>query len=924
MGAEKESTSSSPPKGDQLGRSFPNLDLTLPDAFGQYVLFRELSRTKKGVIFLATSQKLGAFHRLCVIKVVDPTTSSQQDFEERFTSAGRRLVHLDHRNVGQVFDTGQTNNVFYFAQEHVLGCSLEEVIDQAEERGETVPVDLAVLIVVDILRALYHALRQPGPDGHPLKLWHGQVSPNHVLISAGGEVKLIGFDREWEGTPVASERTADVFIAPELETVDEGGPRADVYSAARLLQSILGPDFEGSDAIEAFDEIRPGLGELIVRAASTEYEARPRDVGSLLRPLSAALYRLNPKCNQENLADYIQGVVGKLLDRRKYLSRSMLRSQATTAQTIQTEPPLTRTLLLEADEPVRARAMDRVVADAKPLIGLLPGTKYRILRAIGEGGMGTVYAAEHVDLEKVFALKILRQKRQKDRANVVEGLRREARATSKLGHPNIVSVTDFGEIPDGRVFFVMEYLEGQSLGELLEDSGTIEQEKFISILIQVCDGLAAAHEKGVIHRDIKPDNIFLVHNRDGTESVKLLDFGVAVPIGAAKNKSSHIAGTPYYMSPEMIRMKPLDGRSDLYSLGVLAYEALCGRRPFGRAPVLQLLRAHLKEVPPPLSGQPGGESIHGVLEAIVMKTLEKDPRDRFQDASSMAAELRDLTESLQANRDQKKAIRAAGFDSEEVRQDIEETWTEALSQIEPEPEPDSKPPVPLAWRLPVALLGLAAISAFVVFIFYSTNWTSSGSQGANGAVTKAGIKVSPRNGEDALARDGGVAAVISDAGSFDAMPFDGHFMDFTLDGGFDLDGALEDDAESLDDRRKSPRSRPSRSLRYVAAGYQALAAGEMSDAVTAFERALVINSRQHAATAGLGRVAFQQRDYTKAETYARRALERSPRSARYRLDLGAALFRQGKVDDAALLFMQVLHEHPDNRAAQRYLEATKR
>lgn len=923
MGVDDEAIKGIPAGSRKSDGPLPGREATLPDSFGQYLLLRELSRSTRGVTFLATAQKLGDFQRLCVLKVIAADHAGQGGFEDRFVAAGRRLVHLDHRNVAQVFDSGQSNGSFYLAQEHVLGCSLAEVIGAAGERGQVVPVDIAFLVAVDVLRGLYHALRQPGPDGQQLKLWHGRIEPGHVLLSSRGEVKLIGFDREWAGPRSADSKPPGLYDAPGPED-DAAGPSRDAYSVARLLQSMLGPEFSGPDAVAAFDEIRPGLGGLIASAVSRDPEARPRDAGALLRPLQAALFRLNPRCGQAHLEDYLEGLVGELLDRRAHHAKTAIRSRAATAQTIQEEPRATRTLLLDEDEPVRARAIDRVVADAKPLVGLLPGTKYRILHPIGEGGMGTVYAAEHVDLEKVFALKILRQKHKRDQASVVEGLRREARATSKLGHPNIVSVTDFGETPDGRVFFVMEYLEGQSLGELLEDAGKVDQDRLVSILIQVCDGLAAAHEKGVIHRDIKPDNIFLVQNRDGSETVKLLDFGVAVPMGSAKNKAVHIAGTPYYMSPEMIRMTHLDGRADLYSLGVLAYEALCGARPFGRAPVLQLLRAHLKEQPPALRTQPGAEAIHEDLEAIVMRALRKEPEARFPDAQAMADELRAFQARRQTEREaQNQPIPSATFDSEHVQQDIEETWAQALSSITLAPAKPRRSP----WRIAIASLGLVGVAAAVWFIFASADQGLRETRGGAPADHVAGAAVSPA-APDAPRPDGRPAetgaAPAADAGRpteaavVDEARGDADAARFSTDGG---DGG----DEGGDHRGPRVHRHRSRTRAAIESGNKALAAGDLPAAESEFRKALAADQRSPEALAGLGRVAFQRKNYAEAERFARSALERNPESARYRLDLGAALFRQGRSADAALLFRQVLQDDPENRAAKVYLEAaTKR
>ena len=831
------------------------------------------------------------------------------------------------------FDSGRSAETFYIAQEYICGCTLGELALAVEDRGRPLPIDLAVLTVVELARGLYHALRQTGPDGRLLQLWHGGLTPQRVMLSSQGEVKVVGYDREWLPSLNTRDVTITQYTAPELSSGRSGDPSADVYSVAHLLLAMLKIANSDDEPGTMLDEIRPGLADLVMSAASPTAADRPKDIGGLLRPLRAALHRLNPRCGPPELEDYLFGVLGDVLEHRIAQSKRLLKRRVTVEETVAKVPRApTQTLLLRTDEKVQARAVDRVVGEDVPLSGVLQGTKYRILRPIGEGGMGTVYAAEHVDLEKVFALKILREKSEKERSSVVEGLRREARATSKLGHPNIVSVTDFGETPDGRVFFVMEYLEGQSLGELLEENKTMDQERLVEILIQVCEGLAAAHEKGVVHRDIKPDNIFLVPNRDSGKTVKLLDFGVAVPAGTARANGTHIAGTPYYMSPEMIRMKPLDGRADLYSLGVLAYEALCGKRPFGPAPVLQLLRMHLKEEPPPLSSLPEAREVHPELSDIVMRTLHKDPDQRFPDAQVMARELRALQEMLRELRNGDPTFRTLRLDSESIQHDIDETWTEALKRLDDDEtlngadrgtpaaggdRPTALTPSPLRpLRIGLLLVGVLAVAAATVIVLSLLEWPQRPSERGAGE----GSEPSVASTVGPVIVDSSIVDAAAKAVSVDVGP--------GIDASAVVSADAGGDAAGFDAGRESqtpqPPSRLARARFAVNSGHEALASGQLADAELHFRRALSLSWARPNALSGLGRVEFQRGNYTKAEHYARRALERNPSNARYRLQLGAALFRLGRRSDAEVLFRQVLVDNPSNRAAQRYLEAVQR
>lgn len=283
----------------------------------------------------------------------------------------------------------------------------------------------------------------------------------------------------------------------------------------------------------------------------------------------------------------------------------------------------------------------------------VPGTRYRIRRWLGEGSAGVVYECEHVDIERLVALKVLRPE-VSPKSRRAQLFREEARAASRtrgasvgandfqIGSPYIVEIYDFGEIPDGRLWFAMELLVGKSLAtELGNELGgmRIEAARAIGILRQVCKGLGAAHDVGIIHRDVKPPNIMLTKRNGRADCVKIVDFGVAAMIAEQSESQDLMVGTPHYMAPEQTKGRTFDHRLDIYALGCTAYRMLTGRPPLVAETLFALLRKHREEEPAPLSSIPGCEDIPSALEAVILRCLAKNPEDRYADMADLEAAL---------------------------------------------------------------------------------------------------------------------------------------------------------------------------------------------------------------------------------------------------------------------------------------------
>jgi len=286
---------------------------------------------------------------------------------------------------------------------------------------------------------------------------------------------------------------------------------------------------------------------------------------------------------------------------------------------------------------------------ADPLVGMVLD-RYRVLEKIGEGGMGAVYAVEHVMLQKRMAMKLLRAELSSNK-DLVTRFQNEAVAAGRIGQENIVAVTDFGRTPDGLVYFVMEELHGKSLAEVIRAEGGLSMARTMGIAAQVCRALQAAHQAGIVHRDLKPENIILAVREGVVDFVKVLDFGIAKtteqqPTGTRLTQVGMIVGTPEYMSPEQASGKHVDPRSDVYSLGVVLFEMLTGRLPFNGDNVLHILMKHQTEKPPTLAEARPGTKFSAAVELMIFKALSKRPEDRQQSMAECLGDLQRFADQL--------------------------------------------------------------------------------------------------------------------------------------------------------------------------------------------------------------------------------------------------------------------------------------
>jgi serine/threonine protein kinase len=651
-----------------------------PRRFGKYVLLKPMARGGMGEIYLAATGDAG-FDKFCVIKKIIPERSDRAK-AQRFLDEAKVVLRLSHANLVPTFDAGEIDGEFFIAMDLVEGKDLREIWNRCVRTRTRIPLDVALHIGREVARALSYV------HGYgDLKLVHRDVAPPNILLSYFGEVKLTDFGlarsvlkKEQTAPGVVFGRAS--YLAPEQARGEVADARTDVYSLGIVLWELLTGNqylqLANLDPATAMSLVRhpqpqtpsakapwitPALDKMLMRALAPARDDRFQSAEEMRQALADVMAEVAPRADTERVAGFVRGLYEaaikeertereKLLAQAKALPPAPVTPPGTTV-TMTAEPPGSTTPGMPAP-PISLEALDRnkvslaprpAAAEVAPglafpreeeslgvdFAGRVIDSRYRVLRKIGEGGMGTVYAAEHVEIGKIVAIKILHPHYSTEQ-ELVERFRREARAASRIGHPNIIDVMDFGTTDDGCAYFIMEHLDGIDLADVLSHERRLDANRACQITIQICRALAAAHAAGVIHRDLKPENIFLVARDGKADFVKVLDFGVARSAGRTTRLTNPgiAMGTPEYMAPEQAAGGIVDHRGDIYSVGALLYEMVTGQPPQKREGEVvgpRSLRLQLSED----------------LDRIVVRALAQDPAQRYQ---SMAQLEYDLVKTL--------------------------------------------------------------------------------------------------------------------------------------------------------------------------------------------------------------------------------------------------------------------------------------
>lgn len=603
---------------------------------GRWTLERTLGSGATAAVYRARD----AQGQVAAIKLLLPHMAVEPEVLRRFTQEARVAQRLDHPAIVRMLDhRGSGSDEAYIAFEYLEG----ETLAARAERQPPEPRELGA-IADRVLDALAVA--------HDQGIVHRDLKPSNVFVTTSGDVKVLDFgvaritasDATAIGTQLGMPIGTTAYMAPEqaLGKHDDIDGRTDLFSLGAMLFRILSgePVHPAQTLTEALQltattparslgSVAPKLpGELVAivdMSLAFTQSARYPDARSMQRDLRAwmsgePLPVASQARESREQATFVPASAGGTPQTGEVaVAPTMVAVSAVTGE----QQPSDQHALTELE----GTSVPSEVSEAQALIGRTLAGRYRVDALLGTGGMGAVYRAEHVHMKKQVALKVL-HKAMTAMPEVVARFEREAVAAARIEHPHVASAKDYGKLEEGSFYLALEYVHGTSLRAVLR-RGPLPPERIRTIAAQIVAALAAAHRLGIVHRDLKPENIMLVDRTDGSDFVKVLDFGIAKLTREETAREPQLTqlgtvfGTPQYMSPEQSMGNPVDAKSDIYSVGVILYEMLAGTTPFAADSMMAVLTGHMTQAPPALPAAAPPD-----LARLTLDLLAKQPEQR--------------------------------------------------------------------------------------------------------------------------------------------------------------------------------------------------------------------------------------------------------------------------------------------------------